>query len=103
MEQKYELYCKHAHALGFSVRKSTSRYSRVAIPIELEKLFVCSCNGEKLKRSDNSSMDTSTKKNNIIVTRTNCQAMMRAKINDDGIYVVVKHETNHKHTMTREE
>ncbi|KAL8456255.1 hypothetical protein ACS0TY_034462 [Phlomoides rotata] len=29
--------------------------------------------------------------------------MMRAKRTDDGIYVVVKHETNHNHTMTREE
>ncbi|KAL8523796.1 hypothetical protein ACS0TY_013680 [Phlomoides rotata] len=103
MEQMYELYYNHARALGFSVRKSTCRYSRDAVPIELAKLFVCSCNGEKLKRSDSSSTDTSTRKKNTIVTRTNCLAMMRAKRTDDGIYVVVKHETNHNHTMTREE
>ncbi|KAL8464137.1 hypothetical protein ACS0TY_033889 [Phlomoides rotata] len=28
---------------------------------------------------------------------------MKVKRNDEGIYVVVKHETNHNHTMTREQ
>ncbi|KAL8555330.1 hypothetical protein ACS0TY_003221 [Phlomoides rotata] len=43
-EMMYELYCQHAHEIGFSVRKSSTRYS-CKDHIELSKMFVCSCSG----------------------------------------------------------
>ncbi|KAL8488692.1 hypothetical protein ACS0TY_024832 [Phlomoides rotata] len=77
----YELYCQYAHEIGFS----------------LSKMFVCSCSGEKMTRSECSS----TKKT--FVTRTNYKAMMRTKRNKEGLFEVVRHETEHNHPLTRTE
>ncbi|KAL8456219.1 hypothetical protein ACS0TY_034441 [Phlomoides rotata] len=95
-EMMYELYCQHAHEIGFSVRKSSTRYS-CKDHIELSKMFVCSCSGEKMTRSECSS----TKKS--FVTRTNCKAMMRTKRNKEGLFEVVQHEIEHNHPLTRTE
>ncbi|KAL8553626.1 hypothetical protein ACS0TY_002075 [Phlomoides rotata] len=81
----------------FSVRKSSTRYSSSKGHIELSKLFVCSCSGEKMTRSDCSS----TKKS--FVTRTNCKAMMRTKRNQEGLFEVVRHEIEHNHPLIRTE
>ncbi|KAL8474794.1 hypothetical protein ACS0TY_031287 [Phlomoides rotata] len=39
-EMMYELYCQHAHEIGFSVRKSSTRYS-CKDHIELSKITNC--------------------------------------------------------------
>ncbi|KAL8498624.1 hypothetical protein ACS0TY_021822 [Phlomoides rotata] len=60
-------------------------------------MFVCSCSGEKMTRSECSS----TKKT--FLTRTNCKAMMRTRRNKEGLFKVVRHETEHNHPLTRTE
>ncbi|KAL8532502.1 hypothetical protein ACS0TY_008917 [Phlomoides rotata] len=86
----YDLYREHARICGFSVRKATSRYSKgnKQIPIELGKMFVCSCNGEKTQCSDDSSTSSTKKKRSTNITRTNCKAMMRVNRNREGVFFV---------------
>ncbi|KAL8527942.1 hypothetical protein ACS0TY_005670 [Phlomoides rotata] len=98
----YDLYHEHARKCGFSVRKATSKYSKQPIPIELGKMFVCSCNGEKTQCSDDISTSSTKKKRNTNITRTNCKAMMIVKRNREGVEVV-KHELQHNHSLTMPE
>lgn len=109
INEMYELYCSHARAIGFSVRKSTSRMSNDNDNIVLEKYYVCSCAG--FKRNDKSYSEnmeenvaiSSTMKRRVPVLRTGCQASLRAKMNDDGVYEVIHHVLLHNHELTRKE
>lgn len=79
----YELYCKHARSVGFSVRKGTSTISKDGNHIEIAKKFVCSSAGKRQSKDED--LNT-TKKMNVGLTRTDCKAMMRVKLNNDGFY-----------------
>lgn len=103
VEKMYSLYCKHARCLGFSVRKSTNRFSATDKSILLSKLFVCSCTGIRTKKQRNSTPGTSVKKRRIGITRTDCKARMLVKKTKEGNYAVVQHETEHNHELTRTE
>ncbi|XP_073036999.1 protein FAR1-RELATED SEQUENCE 5-like isoform X3 [Primulina eburnea] len=103
IDDMHQLYCKHARALGFSVRKSTTRcYSNEVV---VEKYFVCSCAG--VKNSGNadifSDASSSRKRSNSCLTRTGCKASLRVKLNDDGVYEVLSHVMEHNHPFTRTE
>ncbi|XP_073153190.1 uncharacterized protein [Henckelia pumila] len=46
IDEMYQLYSNHARAIGFSVRKSTTRYCNNQ-KVVIEKYFLCSCSGTK--------------------------------------------------------
>lgn len=96
LQEMYELYCQHAKAIGFSVRKATTRLSTKGV--ELAKLFVCSCAG--MRRTNPT---ITTKERRVAITRTNCKALMSTKMRKDGVYEVIRHETEHNHQLTRME
>ncbi|XP_048501273.2 protein FAR1-RELATED SEQUENCE 5-like [Beta vulgaris subsp. vulgaris] len=102
IEELYELYRLHSGALGFSIRKYTSRIGRVEGNVYLtkEKYFVCSCHGKPDGQSDFVSVpdvvdedgnERKRKQRRVIVTKTGCNAMMRVKLNDSGMYEVIGH------------
>ncbi|KAL3651853.1 hypothetical protein CASFOL_004855 [Castilleja foliolosa] len=94
----YELYCEHAREVGFGVRKTTSRSNDAGVIIE--KYFVCSCEGTKRPSTSSHSVEKKEKKGNI--TRTGCKASLRVKMNSDGDYEVVSHNTLHNHTFWKD-
>lgn len=103
MDDMYKLYCRHARATGFSVRKGTSRSSTTGI--ELARFYLCSCAGIKQKKAE---VETTTsgktrKKKLVGITRTNCPALLHVKRNKEGIYEVHKHVMQHNHNLTRPE
>ncbi|KMT08143.1 hypothetical protein BVRB_6g143880 [Beta vulgaris subsp. vulgaris] len=115
IEELYELYRLHSGALGFSIRKYTSRIGRVEGNVYLtkEKYFVCSCHGKPDGQSDFVSVpdvvvdedgnERKRKQRRVIVTKTGCNAMMRVKLNDSGMYEVIGHVLVHNHELTRTE
>lgn len=92
----YHLYVKHAREVGFSVRKTTTRLDNFGMVIS--KLYVCSCEGQHRQ-----TVSKEEKKKRTYVYRTGCNASLRAKINDDGLFEVVHHNTEHNHELTRPE
>ncbi|KAL8547652.1 hypothetical protein ACS0TY_007103 [Phlomoides rotata] len=79
MDEMYELYRAHARYVGFGVRKSTGIFSRDGKNVLLSKLYVCSCNGIKI-RKNRILPETRKVKKKISVTRINCKAQMRARL-----------------------
>lgn len=100
----YELYGKHGRALGFGIRKSTTRVHNGVV---VEKYFVCSSQGERKNNNpveqNEGSSTSGKKKKNSSVTRTGCNAEIRVKLNDDGVYEVIHHIRSHNHPLTRKE
>ncbi|XP_073031667.1 protein FAR1-RELATED SEQUENCE 5-like [Primulina eburnea] len=101
IDDMHQLYCKHACALGFSVRKSTTRYSSNEVVVE--KYFVCSCAGVKNSENADNFSDASSarKRSNSCLTRTRCKASLRVKLNEGGVYEVLSHVMVHNHPFTR--
>ncbi|KAL8456871.1 hypothetical protein ACS0TY_034924 [Phlomoides rotata] len=102
IDEMYELYRAHARSVGFSVRKTTNIFSRDDNNVLLSKLYVCSCNGIKIRK--NGILPEKRKvKRKIGITKTNCKAQMRARLTEDGKYEVPKYILQHNHTLTRKE
>lgn len=100
VEEIYDLYCNHAREVGFSVRKSTTRTNRDGIVVE--KYYVCSCEGSSRPTTSSSTNQGEPKKRKMSITRTECRASLRAKMNGDGLFEIIDHNTIHNHTLTRE-
>ncbi|KAL2904404.1 Protein FAR1-RELATED SEQUENCE 5 [Bienertia sinuspersici] len=112
LDDIYELYCQHASIVGFSVRKAKNRKKK-GTQIKKEKYYFCSAQGERntgKKKEENEPMiekSTSTKvkkrkKRKVMVTRTGCNALIRAKMNKNGEFEIVHHVMQHNHPLTRE-
>ncbi|KAL2942321.1 Protein FAR1-RELATED SEQUENCE 5 [Bienertia sinuspersici] len=112
LDDIYELYCQHASIVGFSVRKAKNR-KKEGTQIIKEKYYFCSAQGERntgKKKEENEPViekSTSTKvkkrkKRKVMVTRTGCNALIRAKMNKNGEFEIVHHMMQHNHPLTRE-
>ncbi|XP_056687857.1 protein FAR1-RELATED SEQUENCE 5-like [Spinacia oleracea] len=100
-----KVYEKHARAWGFAVRLSTHRIHPTT-RVMYEKYIVCNKHGFRLKRKANTPTVTEKKKKKgklVPVTRTGCGALIRAKLNEDGLFEVKEHVLVHNHPMTRKE
>ncbi|KAL2929296.1 Protein FAR1-RELATED SEQUENCE 5 [Bienertia sinuspersici] len=107
LDEIYDLYCQHAFLVGFSVRKSTVRVKQ-GTDIITEKQFEST--------TEESTKKKTRRKRRIAITRTECCALIRAKLNNQGQYEIIHHslahnpltrqQRNHLHrserTMTRE-
>ncbi|XP_073152030.1 protein FAR1-RELATED SEQUENCE 5-like [Henckelia pumila] len=104
IDEMYQLYSNHARAIGFSVRKSTTRYCNNQ-KVVIEKYFLCSCSGTK--RIEDSNLDNLSGGSvgkigkRSCLTRTGCKALLRVKLNDECLYEVVSHVMIHNHAFTR--
>lgn len=113
------LYKAHARALGFSVRKGTSR-RRVKDDVIFEKYYVCSKAGFRgkgkkqvqaesiagispTKGSPSSTSERKRKVRVVVETRTNCKASLRFKMNKEGRFVVADHNMKHNHEFVKPE
>lgn len=97
VEDIYDIYCNHALEVGFRVRRSTSKYNVAGVLVQ--KWMVCSCEGTRKDRT--SSSKSEGKSRAACITRTNCKASLKAKLNADGLYEVVDHNTEHNHALYR--
>nr|GMD63678.1 protein FAR1-RELATED SEQUENCE 5-like [Ipomoea batatas] len=87
LDEMYELYAQHSRALGFSIRKSTTRINNNRI---VERYFVCSFQGTRKAKNlqgtrksnnlDNQSEVSSSKGKRKNITRTGCEASMRVRL-----------------------
>ncbi|KAL8507443.1 hypothetical protein ACS0TY_018113 [Phlomoides rotata] len=98
VEDMYKLYCSHARALGFSVRKGTTRYNTSGKLAE--KYFCCSSSGHR-ECKQSVANDKGTKR--VHITRTGCKALIRVKLQGDGCYEIINHVKGHIHELTRPE
>ncbi|KAL2931805.1 Protein FAR1-RELATED SEQUENCE 11, partial [Bienertia sinuspersici] len=102
LDEIYDLYCQHVFLVGFSVRKSTIRVKQ-GTDIITKKQFLCSTvgktnHGKKEKKEKNSQTTTkeSTKKKTrrkrrVAITRTECCALIRTKLNNQRQYEIIHH------------
>ncbi|KAL8472569.1 hypothetical protein ACS0TY_029683 [Phlomoides rotata] len=98
VEDMYKLYCSHARALGFSVRKGTTRYNTSGKLAE--KYFYCSSSGHReCKQYVPNDKETKI----VHITRTGCKALIRVKLQGDGCYEIINHVKGHNHELTRPE
>lgn len=95
----YHIYCNHAAEVGFSVRKSQTKYNVAKVLVQ--KWFVCSCEGTRKKKTPNLMNKEAYKRP--YITRTNCKAILKAKLNDEGVYEVFEHNMDHNHILSRKE
>nr|GMD81234.1 protein FAR1-RELATED SEQUENCE 5-like [Ipomoea batatas] len=86
LDEMYELYAQHSRALGFRTRKAKNLQGT-----------------RKSKNLDNQSEVSSSKGKRKNITRTRCEASMRVRLNDEGVYEVAHHITSHNHPLTRKE
>ncbi|KAL2901834.1 Protein FAR1-RELATED SEQUENCE 5, partial [Bienertia sinuspersici] len=106
LDEIYDLYCQHALLQGTD--------------IITEKQFVCSTVGKtnhskkekKEKKSQTiikeSTTEESTKKKTrrerrVVTTRTECCALIREKLNNQGQYEMIHHSLAHNHPLTRQQ
>ncbi|XP_021756200.1 protein FAR1-RELATED SEQUENCE 5-like [Chenopodium quinoa] len=111
-QEIYDLYSLHASTVGFSIRKHTTRY-RLHTRIVTEKYYVCSAEGKRHTAAKKTNMVLMVDEDNkdlkqrkprqVSITRTNCKASLRAKMNDDGKFKVVSHVLQHTHELTRKQ
>ena len=121
MMEIYDLYKQHASIVGFGVRKGKHRPNPTTLNLK-EKYYLCTAAGErntgkKEDKEEEQTNDTitsilteeSSNKNKrkrrprrVMITRTNCPAYIRAKINKDGFWEVIQHVVHHNHPLTRE-
>ncbi|XP_021715118.1 protein FAR1-RELATED SEQUENCE 5-like isoform X1 [Chenopodium quinoa] len=119
LDDALNLYKAHARALGFSVRKGTSR-RRCSNSVIFEKYFVCSKAGLRNKgkkevqtksivgipTTEGSASTTSQKKRKLRVvneTRTDCKAYIRFKMDKEGRFIVADHNIIHNHDFVKQE
>ncbi|KAL8530525.1 hypothetical protein ACS0TY_007530 [Phlomoides rotata] len=88
----------HARALGFSVRKGTTRYNTSG-KLQ-EKYFYCSSLGYR-ECKQSVANDKETKR--VHITRTGCKALIRVKLQGNGCYAIINHVKEHNHELTRPE
>ncbi|XP_056695821.1 protein FAR1-RELATED SEQUENCE 5-like [Spinacia oleracea] len=109
VEELLGFYEKHASEVGFSIRKGNTR-SKVGTRIVLEKTYVCSAagvtnNGKNKKKKVQTVVPVVPKKERkprqVSITRTQCRACLRVKMNSEGRYEVVNHVIMHNHDLTR--
>ncbi|XP_074271658.1 protein FAR1-RELATED SEQUENCE 5-like [Silene latifolia] len=103
-EEIYEMYRKHSHGVGFNIRKATSGRANGPGTPEVERYFVCSCEG---KHGNGSSLGpnglphvATSHLRNAAVTRCECKAGLRSQLNEDGHWEVLQHITEHNHALT---
>ncbi|KAK9726864.1 hypothetical protein RND81_05G242200 [Saponaria officinalis] len=123
----YDLYKQHSRAVGFSVRKSTTRRRGGPNGIVTEKYFLCSCEGKpkskktsKARENDGSLESGKRSRKRVASTRTSCEAFLRLKLRfkrrESGrgehgssgkgyvlvpdVYEIVSHVVAHNHTLT---
>ncbi|KAI0527089.1 hypothetical protein KFK09_002687 [Dendrobium nobile] len=96
-KEAYDIYCRYAHSVGFSVRKDHHCYWPNSRKIRM-KDFVCSKAGFK-KGLDLNAKSKYRKAN----TRTGCPAMIRFSVDQDGEWKVNKCVENHNHELARPE
>ena len=105
-----QMYYRHAHENGFSVRKTTLRGPKEC---KNERYLVCSCEGHRPNKpakkftptspSPESNEKRRTKRKNPI-KRCGCKAGLRIKLDPTtGLFTVVKHTMVHNHEFTRPE
>ncbi|XP_021747894.1 protein FAR1-RELATED SEQUENCE 5-like [Chenopodium quinoa] len=109
-EEILELYEKHAAILGFSIRKHTTRY-QTHTKIVTEKNYVCCGEGKRnsgyqktklVEMVNEEDVNVKTRKpRQVAITRSNCKACIRAKVNKEGKFEVVAHVIQHNHELTR--
>ncbi|XP_074293029.1 protein FAR1-RELATED SEQUENCE 5-like [Silene latifolia] len=82
-EEIYEMYRKHSQAVGFSIRKATSRRVNGPGTPEVERYFVCSCEGKHGNDSRlglNGLPQVATNNlRNAAITRCECKAGLRSQ------------------------
>ncbi|XP_074310148.1 protein FAR1-RELATED SEQUENCE 1-like [Silene latifolia] len=103
-EEIYEMYRKHTQAVGFSITKATSRRVNGPGTPEVERYFVCSCegkhgNGSRLGPNGLPHVATNNLRN-AAITRCECKAGLRSQVNEDGQWEVLQHTTEHNHALT---
>ena len=100
----YEIYKKHANALGFGIRKSTTRCTQGSNRKIRSKEFVCSKEGfrctQPIKHTTGTS-ESKRKTKQVPITRIGCKAYIRVKVNSDGMFEVDDHVMTHNHEMTK--
>ncbi|XP_021753749.1 protein FAR1-RELATED SEQUENCE 1-like [Chenopodium quinoa] len=113
LEEMHEIYKKHASIVGFSVRKHTGRTRDKTRKVIVEKYYVCSAQGktntgERKKKKIEAIVENAEKKKKrkprqVPITRTDCRACIRVKMNEDGLFEVVQHVLVHNHELTRKQ
>ncbi|XP_074266173.1 protein FAR1-RELATED SEQUENCE 5-like [Silene latifolia] len=98
------MYRKHSQAVGFSIRKATSRRVNGPGTPEVERYFVCSCegkhgNGSRLGLNGLPHVATNNLRN-AAITRCECKAGLRSQVNEVGQWEVLQHITEHNHALT---
>ncbi|XP_021774614.1 protein FAR1-RELATED SEQUENCE 5-like [Chenopodium quinoa] len=113
LEEMHEIYKKHVSIVGFSVRKHTGRTRDKTGKVIVEKYYVCSAQGktntgERKKKKIEAIVENAEKKKKrkprqVPITRTDCRACIRVKMNEDGLFEVVQHVLVHNHDLTRKQ
>ncbi|XP_021726195.1 protein FAR1-RELATED SEQUENCE 5-like [Chenopodium quinoa] len=100
-----DIYKKHAFAMGFGVRLSSTRWTQGDNKQIKGKDFVCSKEGfrckPKVQKSPPAPNENRKKVKQVPTTRTGCKALIRAKKNKEGLFEIEEHIMNHNHELTR--
>ncbi|XP_074265272.1 protein FAR1-RELATED SEQUENCE 5-like [Silene latifolia] len=96
-EEIYEIYRKHSQAVGFSIRKAISRRANGPGTPEIERYFVCSCEG---KHGNDLPYIAMNQSRNAAITRCECRAGLRSQLNEDVQWEILQHITLHNHALT---
>lgn len=95
-EEAHRLYCEYGHKMGFSVRKG-KQYYYVGTKNICTKDYYCSKegvrDGDKLTEADYKDPHT----------RTNCKAMVRFRVDEEGNWRVVHMVKEHNHPLVKPE
>ncbi|KAK6128633.1 hypothetical protein DH2020_037623 [Rehmannia glutinosa] len=94
VEDAYLLYCKYAHAKGFSVKKGDQRYFPGTSELQAKE-FECSCEGGKDEKCSNERIPIYQKP----TTRTKCKARLRVVRKKGGEWKVGTFLIDHNHEM----
>uniref|UniRef100_A0A804PIP6 FAR1 domain-containing protein n=1 Tax=Zea mays TaxID=4577 RepID=A0A804PIP6_MAIZE len=95
-EAAYKLYCDYGHRMGFSIRKGKQSYFTGTKRIRTKDYF---CSKEGLKEGEK----LTDANFNDPHTRTNCRAMVRFRVNDQGEWKVIRLVSDHNHNLARPE
>ncbi|KAL5211835.1 hypothetical protein ABZP36_022682 [Zizania latifolia] len=95
-EEAYKLYCDYGHRMGFSIRKGKQSYFTGTKRIRTKDYF---CSKEGLKEGEK----LTDANFNDPHTRTNCKAMVRFRVNDQGEWKVIRLVSDHNHNLARPE
>ncbi|XP_020110565.1 protein FAR1-RELATED SEQUENCE 5-like [Ananas comosus] len=95
-EEAYRLYCDYGHRMGFSVRKGKQNYFSGTKNIRT-KDYCCSKEGI---RYDELPSEVNTSRPDY---RTNCKAMVRFRVDEEGRWKVVRFVPEHNHDLAKPE